>query len=102
MEKAIAEKTISVNEEGFLTELSQWDKSVAEALALENNITLAPKHWEVIAYLQDQFRNDIALTIRRVGNSGVTNIKEFYQLFPPAPLKLAAKISGIPKPASCI
>lgn len=102
MEKVIAGKTISVNEEGFLTDLSQWDTSVAEAIAAENNISLGPKHWEIIAYLQEQYRNDVALTIRRVGNSGITNIKEFYQLFPPAPLKLAAKIAGIPKPASCI
>lgn len=102
MEKTIAGKSISVNEEGFMTDLNQWDKSVAEAIAAENNIALGPKHWEVLAYLQDQFRNDVALTVRRVGNSGVTNIKEFYQLFPPAPLKLAAKIAGIPKPVSCI
>lgn len=85
-----------------MTDLNQWDKSVAEAIAAENNITLTPKHWEVLAYLQEQYRNDVPLTIRKVGNSGVTTIKEFYQLFPPAPLKLAAKIAGIPKPASCI
>ncbi|MEY3419901.1 MAG: hypothetical protein RIR48_181, partial [Bacteroidota bacterium] len=29
MDKLIAGKTISVTEEGFMTEFSQWDKSIA-------------------------------------------------------------------------
>jgi tRNA 2-thiouridine synthesizing protein E len=30
------------------------------------------------------------------------DIKEFYALFPNAPLKTATKIAGVPKPAGCI
>jgi tRNA 2-thiouridine synthesizing protein E len=37
-----------------------------------------------------------------MGKSGVVDIKEFYSLFPNGPLKKASKISGIPKPQSCI
>jgi tRNA 2-thiouridine synthesizing protein E len=53
-------------------------------------------------YLRDQQRKDVSLTIRGVGNSGVVDIKEFYQLFPKGPLKLSSKFAGIPKPKSCI
>jgi TusE/DsrC/DsvC family sulfur relay protein len=102
MEKTIAGKTIAVNEEGYLTDFSQWDKNVGEALAAEANISLTPRHWEVIGYLQNEQKNQAALSIRRIGKSGVVDIKEFYQLFPTAPLKTATKIAGIPKPASCI
>lgn len=102
MEKTIAGKTIAVNEEGYLTDFSQWDEKVGEALAAESNITLSPRHWEVLKYLQNENKNQVALSIRRVGKSGVVDIKEFYQLFPIAPLKTATKIAGIPKPASCI
>lgn len=102
MEKTIAGKTIAVNEEGYLTDFSQWDEKVGEALAAESNITLTPRHWEVLKYLQNENKNQVALSIRRVGKSGVVDIKEFYQLFPIAPLKTATKIAGIPKPASCI
>jgi tRNA 2-thiouridine synthesizing protein E len=42
------------------------------------------------------------LTIRKIGKSGVVDIKEFYALFPVGPLKTATKIAGIPKPAGCI
>jgi TusE/DsrC/DsvC family sulfur relay protein len=102
MEKTIAGKTIAVNEEGYLTDFSQWDKNVGEALAAEANISMTPRHWEVISYLQNEQKNQAALSIRRIGKSGVVDIKEFYQLFPTAPLKTATKIAGIPKPASCI
>ena len=102
MEKIIAGKSIAVNEEGFLTDFSQWDNNIGEALAKEANISLTPRHWEILKYLQNEQKNQVALSIRRVGKSGIVDIKEFYQLFPVAPLKTATKIAGIPKPASCI
>lgn len=102
MEKTIAGKTITVNEEGYLTDFSQWDEKVGEELAKEANISLTPRHWEVVKYLQNEQKNQVALSIRRIGKSGLVDIKEFYALFPNAPLKTATKIAGIPKPASCI
>ena len=102
MEKIIAGKSIIVNEEGYLKDYNQWDEKVGEALAAEADIVLTPRHWEVLKYLQNEQKNQVALSIRRVGKSGVVDIKELYQLFPMAPLKTATKIAGIPKPASCI
>lgn len=102
MDKVLAGKTISVTEEGFMTDFSQWDKNIGEAIATENDITLSPRHWEVIDYIQTEYKNDVPLSIRKIGKSGVVDIKEFYQLFPMAPLKTATKIAGIPKPVSCI
>ena len=102
MEKNIAGTNIDVNEEGFMTNFSQWNKDIGESLSKEANITLTPRHWDVINYLQDQYKKEIPLSIRKIGKSGVVDIKEFYALFPTAPLKTASKIAGIPKPASCI
>jgi TusE/DsrC/DsvC family sulfur relay protein len=102
MEKIIERKTISVNEEGYLTNFTQWDKNIGEAISKEVNIALTPRHWQVIDYLQDEFKKESPLSIRKIGKSGVVDIKEFYALFPNAPLKTATKIAGIPKPASCI
>ncbi len=102
MEKVIAGKNIAVNEEGYLTDFSQWNEQVGEELAKEASINLTPRHWEVLKYLQKEQQNQVALSIRRIGKSGVVDIKEFYSLFPNAPLKTSTKIAGIPKPASCI
>ena len=102
MEKIICGTTIEVNEEGYLTNFSQWCREVGEEIAKEANINLSDRHWEVITYLQDEHKNEVSLSIRKIGKSGVVDIKEFYALFPTAPLKTATRIAGIPKPASCI
>lgn len=90
------------NEEGYLTDASQWTPELAHELAREEDIDLTDKHFEVIELLRERHANDENITIRRVGKSGIVTIKEFYGLFPGKPLKKAAKIAGIPKPASCI
>lgn len=102
MEKIIAGKPIEVNEEGYLKNFLQWSKETGEEIAKEANINLSPRHWEVITYLQDEYKKEVPLSIRKIGKSGVVDIKEFYALFPIAPLKTATKIAGVPKPASCI
>ncbi len=103
MEKMINGKNVKVNEEGYLTDFSQWDASIGKEIAMQEGINeLSTKHLEVIAFLQEQYKKNIPLTIRKVGSSGVTDIKEFYNLFPGGPLKKASKIAGIPKPLSCI
>lgn len=103
MEKIINGKSVHVNEEGYLTDFNEWDVNIASELAKAEGIQdLSTKHMEIIQFLQDQNSKKIPLTIRKVGSSGVTDIKEFYSLFPGGPLKKASKIAGIPKPLSCI
>jgi tRNA 2-thiouridine synthesizing protein E len=102
MEKEIAGKVVLVNEEGYLIKFEHWEKCVGECIAEEHNIVLSERHWEVITYLQDEHKNNVPLSIRRISKSAVVNVKEFYQLFPQGPLKTATKIAGIPKPTSCL
>lgn len=98
----LANSEFNVNEEGYLTDLNQWTREVGEHIAQNEGINITEKHWKVIEYLQDQERKNVPLTIRKVGKSGVVDIKEFYALFPQGPLKISSKIAGIPKPKSCI
>ena len=102
MDKTLAGTAVSVNEEGYLTDLSQWSKDVALELAKEEGIEMTDRHWEVIEYLQKSFRHGDTLSIRSIGKHGPVTIKELYELFPGGPLKKSSKIAGIPKPASCI
>lgn len=102
MEKVYAGKTVSVDKDGYLTDLSQWNKEIAIAIAKEEEVELTDKHFEVLTYLQDQQRKEVALSIRTIGKSGVVDIKQFYELFPKGPLKISSKMAGIPKPKSCI
>jgi TusE/DsrC/DsvC family sulfur relay protein len=103
METLVMNNTkIDVNEEGYLKNLSQWTPELAHQIAHEANIVLTDKHFAVLNWLRAKQAEGVALSIRKVGNSGIVDIKEFYQLFPGGPLKIASKIAGIPKPVSCI
>lgn len=101
-EKILGSKSVDVNDEGYLTDASQWSKEVAEAIAKEEGIELSDKHFEVIEFLRTTNEKGEGLTIRKVGKSGIVDIKGLYKLFPGGPLKLSSKIAGIPKPASCV
>ena len=102
--KEIAGNTIDVNEEGYLTDLGQWNETVAESIAKEEGIEqLTDRHWEVIKYLQKFFNENGSMpTIRKLKKSGVVETKELYSLFPGGPLKKSSKIAGLKKPESCI
>jgi tRNA 2-thiouridine synthesizing protein E len=101
-QKIFAGVTVDVNEEGYFTNSSQWTKEIAAEVAKEEGIALTDKHYAVLEFIRDRAKKGDALTIRSVGNSGIVDIKGFYSLFPGAPMKKAAKIAGIPKPASCV
>ncbi len=101
-QKEINGITVDVNEEGYLTDFSQWNEDVAKGIASEEGIELTDDHWKVVKYLQEQHTSEVALSIRRIKKSGVISVKDLYKLFPKGPLKLSTKIAGIPKPASCV
>ena len=102
--KEIAGNTVDVNEEGFLTDPSQWNEEIATAIANEEGIEqLTDRHWEVIKHLQEFYKENGAMpSIRKLKKSGVVDTKELYSLFPGGPLKKSSRIAGLKKPESCI
>ena len=103
MDLNIAGIRVDATEDGYLTDVSQWNKEIAVEIAKQEGIEeLTDKHWEVIAWLQEQVKNGVSLSIRSIKKSGVIDIKGFYSLFPGGPLKISTKIAGVPKPKSCI
>jgi dissimilatory sulfite reductase related protein len=103
MKKQIAGIEVDVNEEGYLTDPSQWTEAIAHEIAKEESVgPLTEAHLKLIKYLREQQAAGQALTIRGIGKSGVVTTKEFYDLFPGGPLKKASKVAGIPKPVGCI
>lgn len=110
MSHSISGKTIALDKEGFLKNLSDWDKAVATELADNESITLSPEHWEIIELLR-QFYQEYELSpamrplVKYVGQHlGKDKGRSIYllQLFPGSPAKLAAKIAGLPKPDNCL
>lgn len=102
--KTIAGKQVEVTDEGYMTDPSQWTKEIAAEIARQEGIpVLTEAHWKVLDYLQKETKETGVLpTIRKLKATGVMPTKELYELFPEGPLKKAAKIAGLAKPASCV
>ena len=95
--------TVHVDEEGFLTDLTEWDEELAEVLAGQIGIDLTEDHWKVIRFLREDFamRGETATT-RRVQVVGGVPVKEQFALFPKKPAKKMAYVAGLPKPHGCV
>jgi len=102
MDLNIAGIRLDVTEDGYLTDVSQWTKEIGLEIAKNEGVEMTDRHWEVVSWLQEQVKNEVALSVRGIKKSGVLDIKEFYALFPKGPLKVSTKIAGVPKPKSCI
>jgi TusE/DsrC/DsvC family sulfur relay protein len=100
----IADTSVDVDAEGFLSDPQQWNTQIAEQIARENGIPeLTDRHWLVINFMRDRYlTTGTAPSIRSLGKESGVPIKELYKLFPKGPAKLAAKIGGTPKPRGCI
>jgi TusE/DsrC/DsvC family sulfur relay protein len=100
----IADRSVDVDVEGFLTDPGQWNEDIAEAIAQENGVPeLTPRHWQVVRFMRERFlATGNAPSIRALGKESGVPVKELYELFPKGPAKLAARIGGIPKPRGCI
>jgi len=102
MEQTLAGQSVNVDSGGYLTDLNQWNGEIAKEIAGQLGIELTEQHWAVVNWLREQHSQGVEVNIRKVGNSGIVSIKEFYLLFPNGPLKNASKIAGLPKPTSCL
>ncbi len=94
---------IHVDDEGFLTEYSEWDDDLGKVLASQIGVDLTEAHWKVIHFLREDYRTQgETATSRRVQTVGGTSIKEQFVLFPKKPAKKMAYIAGLPKPHGCV
>jgi len=96
-------ENLSFDDDGFMTDSTQWSKEVGMAIAQILEIELTDKHWEVIEFSRSVYaeEND-APTLRKITKSLNLPTKELYDLFPGGAAKIAAKIAGLPKPTGCI
>ncbi len=103
--KAIAGKTVQVNEEGFMTNPAEWVKEIAVEIAKEEGISeLTPAHWKVIDYCRQwaSANGGKAPTLRVITTNAGVSTKELFGLFPKGPAKKVARIAGLGKPEGCV
>lgn len=102
--KVIAGHNVEVNEEGFLTNPSEWNKDIAVELAKEEGIdVLTAEHWTVIDYCRTSAAGSgKAPTLRTITSGSGVSTKDLFKLFPKGPAKKVAKIAGLGKPEGCV
>ena len=102
--KDIAGQTVQVNDEGFMTDPSEWNKDIAVVIASEEGIAeMTDEHWKVIDYCrQVGVESGSAPTLRNITNGAGVPTKQLFGLFPKGPAKKVAKISGLGKPEGCV
>lgn len=102
--RVISGKLVQVNDEGFMTNPTEWDSKIATEIAREEGILeLTPAHWKVIEFCrQDGTTSGKAPTLRRITTNAGVSTKEMFALFPKGPAKKVARISGLGKPEGCV
>ena len=94
---------VTVNDEGFMTDATQWTPEIGEGIAEEVGLRLTPDHWKVITFCrEDAAREGQPPGLRRISKLSGVGTKELYALFPKGPGKLAARVAGLPKPHGCV
>lgn len=103
-QREIAGTTIDFDDEGFMTDHTQWNEDIARVLAKEEGIEeLTDRHMAVINFMRKEFEEKgTGPSIRRLTKESGVPTKELYQLFPKGPAKKAARIAGIKKPQGCV
>ncbi len=103
-------KSYETDEEGYLTNLADWNADIANYIAGTESINMTEQHWEVINFLRGYFDEYQIAPAVRVLTKAIGkqlgpekgNSQYLYELFPYGPGKQACKIAGLPKPTGCV
>ena len=99
------------NNEGFLEDAATWTDEVAWEIAQEDDIELTEKHWEIIYFLRNFYKqHEISPPSNRLFVKAVREAlgdekgDSIYlmTLFPGTPAKTACRIAGLPRPTNCL
>ncbi|MEE3170370.1 MAG: TusE/DsrC/DsvC family sulfur relay protein [Pseudomonadota bacterium] len=99
------------NNEGFLEDAYAWDEQVAEVIASEDGLSLTEKHWEILRFLRDFYKEHemsppsnrlFVKAVKEALGEDRGNSIYLMQLFPGTPAKTACRIAGLPRPTNCL
>ncbi|MBN4076014.1 MAG: sulfurtransferase TusE [SAR86 cluster bacterium] len=103
-------KELKLDKHGYLQKLSDWNQTVADALALKEGLSLTSDHWALMNLLRNFHQQSGLIPSTRVlvkliaKELGEEKGKSIYlmSLFPGTPLKSICKIAGLPRPINCV
>lgn len=96
-------KTVETTENGYLVNTEDWTEAVGAAIAVEDELEMTEKHWDIVNYLRDEYFNNggnepnertIMKDMGKKWGSKVSS-KDMYNMFPGMPSKQGRKIGGL-------
>ncbi|MGA9667455.1 MAG: TusE/DsrC/DsvC family sulfur relay protein [Gallionella sp.] len=103
MSYTVAGKEVETDDDGYLLEPDFGDE-IVNIIAAAEGIELTPRHWEIVKFMRDQYREHGHTPNFRNMLKGVNEFwpeadsKALYDLFPTGPAKQGAKVAGLPQP----
>lgn len=100
----------TLDKDGYLVNLADWNETVAGQLAGAEEIVLDESHWELIRLVRAFYaRFEVSPAMRPLVKQVREQLGEdkgnsiyLMSLFPGSPAKLLAKIAGLPRPTNCL
>lgn len=97
--------SIETTATGYLADIDDWSRELAQHMAGLENLELTGKHWDVIEYLREEYidnnqnqpntRTILKAMSEKWGEKAEQ--RELYDLFPGDPSKQAGRIAGLPE-----
>lgn len=106
----VSNRTLPLDNDGYLADLNDWSEEVASELARQMEIELTPAHWEILHLIRDFHKRRglspvMRILVRLVENecgSDKGNSLYLLKLFPESPARVACRIAGLPRPVNCL
>lgn len=94
----------SLDPDGFLKEISGWNRETAKELAERNNLgPLTEKHWMIIEFVRDYYtKHGEGPPIVKIGKATGFKPSEICRMFPCGVARGAYRLAGLPRPSGCL
>jgi tRNA 2-thiouridine synthesizing protein E len=93
-----------LDNDGFLKEMSNWNREMAEELAERNELgPLTEEHWKIIDYVRDYFKqHGEGPAVVKIGKALDMPPSKICDLFPCGVARGAYRLAGLPRPFGCV
>jgi len=110
MQAEVNGQVIELSEAGWLLNLDEWSKELAQEISKTENIPeMTDEHWAIIDLAREYFTSNGSVAEPRVFSKILkekfgkdrSSQKYIYTLFPTGLIKCANKVAGLPRPKGC-
>lgn len=97
-------KPKSLDPDGFLNEITGWNREMAMELAQRNDLgPLTEQHWLIIDYVRGYFqKHGEGPPIVKIGKATGFTSGEICNMFPCGVARGAYRLAGLPRPSGCV